>query len=183
MKPIVLITTAAAILGLQACAMPPKSSSHTELKDCVIQEVIPGKDMTGAFARFVHTGPAVEIVRAEVPGVSQRIELHSMELKNGVMEMIPLTNPVLEPGERVFRKGADHVMLFDIADKPAVGSQHELTVHFSDGTQASCTAVVKSVDEVMKDAGLSGKMPAGHGQVPQEHGQLPQEHVPAGSGH
>ncbi|MDO5057499.1 MAG: copper chaperone PCu(A)C [Lautropia sp.] len=177
MKQIVWTTAAVTVLGLQACAMAPQAPTHTELKDCVIQEVIPGKDMTGAFVRFVHAGPAVEIVRAEVPSISPRVELHSMELKNGVMEMIPLTSPSLAQGERVFRKGADHVMLFDIARKPAVGSHHEMTVHFSDGSRASCTAVVKSVAEVMREAGLAGKGHQGG------HGQMPPAHAPAATGH
>ncbi|MDO4905290.1 MAG: copper chaperone PCu(A)C [Lautropia sp.] len=155
MKAVVLI---ASVL-LSACSSLSGSAgsaaaSHTELKDCVIQEVLPGKDMTGAFVRFVHTGEPVDLLRAEVPGVAQRVELHSMAVKDGVMEMVPLTDVRLEAGERVFKKGADHVMLFDVAQKPAIGSTHTMTIHFSDGTQASCEAVVKSVKEVMKDAGI-----------------------------
>lgn len=169
MKQIVLMAAAAVVL--QGCTSMPgadasKVATHTQLHDCVIQEVIPGKDMTGGFARFVHEGPTVDIVRAEVPGVSDRIELHSMAMVNGLMEMTPLTNPKLEAGERIFKKGADHVMLFDITNKPERGSRHTMTVYFSDGTHASCEALVKSVDEVMRDAGLGAKghgMPAGHG--------------------
>ena len=47
-------------------------------------------------------------------------------------------------------------MLFDVKQKPAIGSKHTLTVFFDDGSQASCDAVVKSVKDVMKDAGMSG---------------------------
>lgn len=161
MKKFVALIAAAVVLPGCTSMMSKGEATHTQLQDCVIQEVIPGKNMTGAFARFVHEGPAVQIVRAEVPGVSDRIELHSMEMKNGVMEMIPLTNPSLEAGERIFKKGADHVMLFDITNKPAVGSHHQMKVYFSDGTHASCTAVVKSVQDVMRDAGVS--MPGGDG--------------------
>lgn len=155
-----LIALTAALMACQAQAAEPAATSHTVLKDCVIQEVLPGKDMTGAFVRFVHRGEPVEMVRAEVPGVSDRIELHSMAVKDGVMEMIPLTNPTLEAGERVFRKGADHVMLFDIKDKPAIGSRHTIRIYFSNQTVASCEAVVKSIQDVMKDAGIQG---AAHG--------------------
>lgn len=160
MKAVVLI--ASALLMAQVQAAEPRVATHTQLHDCVIQEVLPGKNMTGAFVRFVHTGEPVELVRAEVPGVSQKIELHSMAVKDGVMEMIPLQNVRLEAGERVFKKGADHVMLFEIAEKPAIGSKHTMTVHFSDGTQASCEALVKSVQDVMKDAGIKGGKHKGH---------------------
>lgn len=158
---------AASLAALPACAAGPAAAPHTELKDCVIQEVLPGKNMTGAFLRFVHTGAPVDLVRAEVPGVSPRIELHSMTMKDGVMEMGKMTDLTLKAGERLFKKGGDHVMLFDIAQKPRVGSRHTLTVHFSDDTQASCQALVKSLHDLMREAGI-GQAPAhdhgrGHG--------------------
>ena len=105
---------------------------------------------------FVHTGAPVNLKGAEVPDISQRVELHNMVMKNGVMEMGPLKDLTLNDGERVFKKGGDHVMLFDVKQKPAIGSKHTLTVFFDDGTQASCEALVKSVKDVMKDAGMSG---------------------------
>ena len=145
------VAMAAALLAVQAQAA---DASHTELKDCAIQEVLPGKDMTGAFARIVHTGPAVDVVKAEVPSVSQRIELHSMVMKDGVMTMTQMTDVKINAGERVFKKGGDHVMLFDVAKKPEIGSKHTMTLYFSDNTKASCEAVVKSVQDVMKDAGI-----------------------------
>lgn len=134
-------------------------ASHTELKDCVIQEVLPGKNITAAFVRFVHTGAPVELVRAEVPGVSSRIELHSMTMKDGVMEMARMNNLTLVAGERLFRKGGDHIMLFDIARPPAIGSRHKITVYFSDDTKASCEAVIKPLQEIMRDSGI-GYTPA-----------------------
>ena len=91
-----------------------------------------------------------------MPDISQRVELHNMVMNNGVMEMGPLKDLTLNDGERVFKKGGDHVMLFDVKQKPAIGSKHTLTVFFDDGSQASCDAVVKSVKDVMKDAGMSG---------------------------
>ena len=123
--------------------------------------------MTGAFVHFHHTGAPVKLVRAEVPGVSARVELHEMVMQNGVMEMGPLKDLTLKEGERVFKKGGDHVMLFDVANKPKVGSKHTMTVFFDDGTQASCEAVVKSVKEVMKDAGIKHD---GHGAHHGKHG-------------
>ena len=120
-----LLAAACAQTAMLAHAAEPAIAAHTELKDCVIQEVLPGKNMTGAFVRFVHHGAPVELVRVEVPGVSPRIELHSMKMKDGVMEMARMTDLKLSEGERRFRKGGDHVMLFDIAQNPAIGSTHD----------------------------------------------------------
>ena len=155
---IALAAAAAALLSLQGCASSNHhhhaGHSHTELKDCAIQEVLPGKNMTGAYVRIVHTGAPVDVVKAELPSISNEIELHSMAMKNGVMSMVKMTDVKINPGERVFKKGGDHVMLFNIAKNPAIGSKHTMTLFFSDNTKASCEAVVKSVRDVMKDAGM-----------------------------
>ena len=160
-----LLAAPALLISGQAGAA--ETASHTKLTNCVIQEVVAGKDMTGAFVHFHHTGAPVKLVRAEMPDVSARVELHEMVMQNGVMEMGPLKDMTLKEGERVFKKGADHVMLFDVTNKPKVGSKHTMTVFFDDGTQASCEAVVKSVKEVMKDAGIKHD---GHGAHHGKHG-------------
>lgn len=153
MRFLTFVSTAVLLVSIRAQAAETPVAAHTELKDCVIQEVLPGKNMTGAYVRFVHQGAPVALVRAEVPSVSQRIELHSMTLKDGMMEMTPMTDLALAAGERLFRKGGDHVMLFDIATNPAIGSKHVMTIYFDDNTRASCQAVVKSIQEIMQDAG------------------------------
>ena len=136
--------------ALCAHAADVPTASHTELKDCIIQQVLPGKDVTGAYLRIVHRGAPVTLTKAEVPSLSPRVELHGMNMKDGVMHMHPLTDLQVPEGERVFKKGADHVMLFDIAQPPAIGSQHTLHVYFSDNTRASCQAEVKSFKELMQ---------------------------------
>ncbi|MDO4636930.1 MAG: copper chaperone PCu(A)C [Lautropia sp.] len=154
---------AAPVLLYSAPAQAAGKASHTTLSHCVIQEVLPGKNMTGAFVNFRHTGQPVQVERVDVPDVSARAELHQMTMKDGVMEMGPLQDTTLKAGERVFRKGGDHIMLFDIASRPRLGSKHTLTAFFSDGTQASCKAVVASVKSVMKGAGMSGRDHGMHG--------------------
>ncbi len=148
--------SAAALLALCACASEPakteaiKTATHTQLNDCAILELTPGREATGAYTRITHTGAPVDIVKAEVPSLSQRVELHSMEMKDNVMTMVELKDVTLKEGERVFKRGADHVMLFDLKGETVVGSTHTMTLHFSDGTQASCQATVKSMKEILE---------------------------------
>lgn len=146
-----------AALFLASGAAVAADQTTTTLEKCAIQEVLPGKNMTGAFVTFKHQGPAVNIISAEIPSITTHVELHSMEMKDNVMTMIPLTDPKLEEGTREFKKGADHVMVMNIpADKiPKVGEKHAMTFKFSNDTQATCDAVVKSIDEVMKEAKMA----------------------------
>lgn len=162
------LALAAACLPLLAQAADPASApaaTHTELHDCVIQQVLPGKSATGAYLRLVHKGAPVQLLKAEVPGLSPRVELHSMAMQNGVMHMHPMTDLQLLEGERVFKKGADHVMLFDIAQAPAIGSRHTLHIYFSDNTRASCQAEVKAFEALMQGPAAAHQHPPAHGHA------------------
>ena len=170
--------------SLIALAVLASSSAfaETKLSDCVIQEVIPGKDMTGAFLKFEHSGKPVQIESASIPSITSDIELHAMEMKDGVMSMVPLQNKELKEGERVFKKGGDHVMLMKIAaDKfPKAGEKHTITVNFDDKTSASCEAEVKTVKEVIEAAKAKGdwkdEYDHGHGHEAKGHEDKGHQH-------
>ena len=128
-------------------------STTTTVTDCVIQEVLPGRAMTGAFVTFNHQGEAVEIVDSLIPSVSDQVELHQMDMVDNVMTMGPLQDTTLKAGQRFFRKGGDHIMIMNIAEDsiPQIGDTHTMTFTFSNGTTATCDALVKSLDDVMKE--------------------------------
>lgn len=128
-------------------------ASETVLSECVIQEVLPGRNMTGAFVTFDHKGETVEIVEALLPSITDHIELHEMTMVDNVMTMGPLPDKTLSEGQRFFRKGGDHVMVMSIPDDkiPQIGDTHTMTFHFSNGTTASCEALVKSLDDVIAE--------------------------------
>lgn len=152
------------IYVMAAAFAASQAFAATELRDCVIQEVIPGKHMTGAFLTFVHSGEAVEIASADIPSVTANVELHNMVMKGDVMEMGPLEDLTVSEGERVFKKGGDHLMLMEIPDDkmPKAGEFHTITVHFSNGESATCKAEVKTVEAVMEAAKMAGGHKDGH---------------------
>ena len=129
----------------------------TELKDCVIQEVLPGKNMTGAFLTFVHNGEPVEIKSGEIASITPNIEFHQMVMKGDVMEMSPLEDLKISEGERLFKKGADHIMLMQIPEDkfPKKGETHTITVNFSDGSKASAMSRNSSCTIISSSCSLS----------------------------
>ncbi|MDO5091541.1 MAG: copper chaperone PCu(A)C [Cardiobacteriaceae bacterium] len=156
MKRIILV--AASLAAGQALAA-------TELKDCVIQEVLPGKNMTGAFLTIVHEGGVLDIASGEIPSVTEHVEFHQMVMKDNIMEMSPLENRKVEAGERQFKKGGDHLMLMQIPEdkQPKKGDSHTITLRFSDGSAASCAAEVKTVEELIEAAQMAGDHGHDHG--------------------
>ncbi|ETD71684.1 hypothetical protein V757_06470 [Pelistega indica] len=158
MKNTIVLTSLLLGLSMSAGAETQAVSSSITLENCAIQEVLPGKHMTGAFVKFINNGEPVDIVSASIPSITPNVEIHSMQMKDNVMTMIPLTNAKLEKGDRYFKKGGDHVMLMQIPDDklPKIGEKHEMIFKFSNGSSATCQAEVKSVATIMKEAKALG---------------------------
>ena len=76
----------------------------------------PGVDVTAGFATIKAT---TDLKVIEVSNKNfKNIELHSMKMTNGVMEMRKLTEPKLGPNSPlVLSPGNDHLMLFGIEEK------------------------------------------------------------------
>ena len=147
---------ASSLLALSLCgtaAQAATETSTTTVSDCVIQEVLPGRAMTGGFVTFEHQGEPVEILEALIPSITDHVELHEMSMVHNVMTMGPLQDTSLSEGQRFFRKGGDHVMIMSIPEDkiPQIGETHTMTFNLSNGTSISCDALVKSLDDVMKE--------------------------------
>lgn len=142
------IIVALALVSVTALA------DELEVNDCIIQEVLPGKNMTGAFVTFDNeTDQPVVLEKAAIPSLSDHVELHEMAHQDGVMKMQQIKQLELRPGETIFKKGGYHVMVMDIKDVPEVGSEHEMAFTFANGETVSCEAEVLSVEEVMEHFG------------------------------
>lgn len=126
-------------------------ADDVEVSDCIIQEVLPGKHMTGAFVTFDNeTDKPIILEKATITSLSDHVELHEMLHEDGVMKMQQIKQFELQSGKTVFKKGGYHVMIMNIADQPEVGSEHEMTFTFANGETASCDAEVLSVEAVME---------------------------------
>ncbi len=124
--------------------------TNNVLTDCAIQEISTGKQMAVAFFTLYHKGMAQSIVSAAIPSVSEDVQLYRVVMKNSRIEMEKIRSYPLRNGQILFAKGSYHLILTKIKQYPAVGSKHHLTLTFDDGGTASCEAVVKTIEQVMK---------------------------------
>lgn len=145
-----IFLTLAALAALPALAAEAKPENS--LKDCLIQEVLPGKDMTAAFFTLEHKGAAQELTAAAIPDLSDNVQLHEMTMDGNVMKMQQIASYSVKDSENKFQKGGYHLMVMGVKDAPKLGSGHEITLTFKDGSTVSCQAKVASVEEVMKTA-------------------------------
>ena len=110
----------------------------------IIKMPRPGVDVTAGFATVKSTSDLKVI---EVSNKNfKKIELHSMKMTNGVMEMRKLTEPKLGPNSPlVLSPGNDHLMLFGLKEKLEPGENLDLTFVFKDGKNNKITKAFKFV--------------------------------------
>ena len=142
------------ILILGALVSGAAMAGDVNVKDCLIQEVISGKNMTGAFFDIENTGKeAVKLTGAAADKITSHVELHEMIHKDGKMEMSQIQEYDVTPGEvHHFKKGGYHVMLMDIEEKnfPKVGESYPMELKLSNGETLKCDAKTITVEEAIK---------------------------------
>ena len=104
----------------------------------------PGVDVTAGFAT-VKASSDLKVIEVSNKNF-KKIELHSMKMANGIMEMRKLTNPKLGPNSPlILSPGNDHLMLFGIKKKLVPGENLDLTFVFKDGKNNKITKAFKFV--------------------------------------
>lgn len=129
------------------------AAGDVSVSNCLIQEVIPGKHMTGAFFDIENKGKEdVKLTAATADKITSKVELHEMVHKDGKMEMSQIQSYDVTPGEHHFKKGGYHVMLMDIEEKnfPKVGESYPLELKLSNGETLKCDAKTITVEEAIK---------------------------------
>ena len=114
------------------------------ISEAFIKMPRPGVDVTAGFATVEATSDLKVI---EVSNKNfKKIELHSMKMANGVMQMRKLIEPELGPNSPlVLSPGNDHLMLFGIKKKLEIGENLDLTFVFKDGKNNKITKAFKFV--------------------------------------
>ena len=119
-------------------------ADEIKVSKAFIQMPRPGVDVTAGFATVEATSDLKVI---EVSNKNfKKIELHSMKMANGVMQMRKLIESELGPNSPlVLSPGNDHLMLFGIVEKLKPGENLDLTFVFKDDKDNKITKVFKFV--------------------------------------
>ena len=104
----------------------------------------PGVDVTAGFAT-IKADIDLKVMKVSNKNF-KNIELHSMKMTYGVMEMRKLIEPKLGPNSPlVLSPGNDHLMLFGIVEKLEPGENLDLTFVFKDSRNNKITKAFKFV--------------------------------------
>ena len=104
----------------------------------------PGVDVTAGFATIKSTTD-LKVMKISNKNF-KNIELHSMKMTYGVMEMRKLIKPKLGPNSPlVLSPGNDHLMLFGIKQKLKSGQNLDLTFLFKDDKDNKIKKIFKFI--------------------------------------
>jgi len=151
------------ILILGALISGSALAADLSVKDCLIQEVVPGKEMTGGFFTLENGGKdTVKLVGASVEKITDKVELHEMIHKDGKMEMSQIQSYDVTPGEHQFKKGGYHIMFMEVKHFPKAGETYPVELKFDNKETLKCDAKVLTVEETIKHFKLDGEKAGGH---------------------
>jgi len=141
----------AAALLLVACSAEKSSAQPEapaaaaapviEIRDAFIVKPAEGRDVAGGGLTAYVTGGPVDLVGATTDAAT-RVELHTMSMDGGVMQMRQVEKFTAKDGEPiVLKRGADHLMLFGFDPAIQEGDKVDLNLEFRDSNGNSQTVV------------------------------------------
>ena len=94
----------------------------------------PGVTVGSAYFRIKNNGDVAERLLGGEVDFADRVEVHKMEMKDGVMSMFELEDGLtIQPGETIsFEPGGYHLMIMGLEEQPMAGDIVPMTLDFSE---------------------------------------------------
>ncbi len=132
----------ATLVLLGGNALP--ATAELALQDFWIRAMPPGQSMTAAYGKITNTGDSPEDISGASLPFAQRIEFHESVERDGAMQMQPLADLNLAPGQTLtLMPGGAHMMVMGVADMPKEGERFDLCVDSTAGQQCTSAPVMK----------------------------------------
>ena len=121
------------------------SDSQLSFSPMQMRATAAGMPSSAAYVSIANHGDAADRLIAANTVVARRVEIHSMEMNNGVMRMRAVDGGLpIAAGEAVhLAPGGLHIMLMGLTTQLAADSQHEITLVFEKAGEITVTATVK----------------------------------------
>ena len=111
----------------------------------------PSISNSAAYVQITNHGKIEDRLIAVRTEIAKHVEIHSMELENGVMRMRPIDSALsIAPGKTVHLvPGGLHIMLMGLTGHLAVDSQHDMVFVFEKAGEIIVSATVKKPDDLL----------------------------------
>lgn len=128
-------------------------AGEIRVTDAWARPTVPAQAVGAAYLTLTSSSDA-QLLKAESP-VAQTVELHTMSMNNGVMQMRAIQSLPLPAGKPVMlMPGGNHIMLIDLKQPLKVGERVPLQLTVQEGS--SKPQVLKVEAEVRQPTGNAG---------------------------
>ncbi|WP_167755793.1 copper chaperone PCu(A)C [Vitreimonas flagellata] len=130
------IRVVAASIMLAALALAPESAAQQRVGAITIEDpwvatTNPGAEVAGGYVTLRNAGPQPDRLISADSTRAARVELHEMNMDNGVMRMRQVEGiDVPAGGVATLRPGGLHIMFFDIDAQFQEGQRIPVVLHF-----------------------------------------------------
>jgi len=115
-----------------------------QVQNPYVRAVPPGAPVTAAFMELHNQGSEQRTLVAASSPASEVVELHTHTLVDGVMQMRRVESiQVPAQGKTLLKPGGLHLMLINLKETLAPGSQIEITLSLDDGSQIELSLPVR----------------------------------------
>lgn len=151
------------LLSISALLAGSLFASSIEVEDAYAREVPPSVMNSAAFMEIENSSDKDIALVGATSDVSKIVELHTHEMKDGMMQMFKVDKIVVPAnGEVALKPGGYHVMFIGLKRALKSGENVEVELMFDNGEKVQITAPVKKVVRKMMPMGHE-KM--GHGKM------------------
>ena len=127
-----------AFIALIALSGWAHAADAVVVKDAWVRAPAPGAEIAAAYMTLEANKPVA--LTGAVSPAAKAVEVHSMSMKNGVMEMCEIKTLDLKPGQpTTLEPGGLHLMLIDLTKPLKVGDRVKIVLHFGKGRKSAFT--------------------------------------------
>jgi periplasmic copper chaperone A len=117
--------------------------ARIEVSDAWSAALPPTATVGAAYMRISSSAPD-ELISADTP-IASRVEFHTTQNTNGMMQMRKLQRLRIPSGESLtFEPGSNHMMLVGLRQPLVAGSAYRMTLHFKNAGNISVDVPVKN---------------------------------------
>ena len=141
-RPLFVVLAVMVMSSMSAIAAASDIFSFSEMQ---LRATVVGMPSSAAYLKITNNGVSDDRLIAAKAAIAQRVEIHSMEMDNGVMRMRAVDGGLaIAAGESVtLAPGGLHIMLMGLTTDLSPGTKHEIILIFEKAGNIKLTATAK----------------------------------------
>ena len=147
-RPFFVVLAMMVISGMNAIAAASDIFSFSEMQ---LRATVAGMPSSAAYLKITNNGVSDDRLIAAKAAIAKRVEIHSMEMDNGVMRMRTVDGGIaIAAGDSVtLAPGGLHIMLMGLTTDLAPDTQHEIILVFEKAGDIKLTGTAKRPADIM----------------------------------